>query len=194
MSNPIYKNAIRSKKMIKETVLELISQKNVSEIKIKEIIEIVNISKGTFYTHYEDIYSVIEDIENECIENIIEHLPKNPKAMLINDFSPFINELLDYFEEKKSVYIKLFHSNIAFAFINKIQKVIVDYMMEDKDMLAKLKDETAAHQFFSFIAIGTISLIQQYYTTDEHTRTLKEIKETLNSSILYGIFAIKKHG
>lgn len=192
MSNPIYKNAIRSKRMIKETLLELLSQKNISEIKIKEIIEIVGISKGTFYTHYEDIYSVLDDIENECIENFTEYLSKINAAIHINDFLPFINQLFYYFEGNKNVYTKLFRSNTAFAFMGKIQNIIVDYMLKDKEILSKLKDERAAHQFFYFTAAGTMSLIQEYYTT-KNTQPLKEITETLNSSILYGIFAIKKH-
>lgn len=193
MSNPIYKNAIRSKRMIKETVLELVSQKDISEIKIKEIIEIVGISKGTFYTHYEDIYQVLDDIENECIENLNEYLSKMHGAIHINDFLPFINRLFDYFEENRNIYVKIFSSSVGFAFINKIQNIIVDYMMKDKDIITKLKDEKAAHQFFYFIAAGTMSLIQEYYTT-KNQQPLKEITETLNSSILYGIFAIKKHG
>ncbi len=191
MSNPVYKNAMRSKKMIKESFLELISQKNISKIKIKEIIAMADISKGTFYAHYEDVYDVLEEIENENIKNMIDYLSKTPREPLVNDFLPFINKIFDHIEENRNIYLKLIHSNASLTFLSKMQNVFLDYMMQDKEILSKLKDQITAKQFFSYTSVGIVSIIYQYYTA-ENILSLKNIKGTLNNYILYGIFAIKK--
>ncbi len=185
-----YKNALRSKKMIKEAFLQLVCNKDISNIRIKEVIELADISKGTFYAHYQDIYAVLEDIENENIQRFIEYLSENPCESLIEDFSPFINKVFTYIEDNKEFYNKLFNSHVAFTFLNKLQRVFVDFMMMDKKMLSKLKNEEEAKRFFSFIAVGTASLIHEHFLNFEPI-PLQELINTLNNCILHGIDAIK---
>ena len=189
MEKQQYRNSLKSKKAIKEAFLHLISSKDISQIRVREIIELADISKGTFYAHYRDIYNVLEDIENENIERLVAFLLENSHESLIDDFTPFISELFAYIEENKDIYSNLFKSNIAPVFLNKLQKVFVDYMMNDTNMLLKLTSEKSARLYFSFIAVGTASLIHQHFTNPVQYE-LKELIDTLNSGILHGISSL----
>ena len=191
MEKQQYKNSLKSKKMIKEAFLHLISNKDISQIRIREIIELADISKGTFYAHYHNLYAVLEDIENENIERLTLTLSENSHDSLMKDFTPFINELFLYIEENKHIYRNIFKSNIAPAFLNKLQKVFVDYMMKDANMLSNLKSKKEAKLFFSFIAVGTATLIYQHIV-DSEQGTLKELISTLNGGILHGASFLTK--
>ena len=191
MEKQQYKNSLKSKKMIKEAFLHLISNKDISQIRIREIIELADISKGTFYAHYHNLYAVLEDIENENIERLTLTLSENSHDSLMKDFTPFINELFLYIEENKHIYQNIFKSNIAPAFLNKLQKVFVDYMMKDANMLSNLKSKKEAKLFFSFIAVGTATLIYQHIV-DSEQGTLKELISTLNGGILHGASFLTK--
>ena len=60
------RNVRKSKKAIQKAFAELLSEKNdINKITVKEIVERADISKSTFYSHYEDIYSVSEEFEDE---------------------------------------------------------------------------------------------------------------------------------
>jgi len=177
--------------MIKESFLHLISHKDISQVRVREIIELAEISNGTFYAHYQDIYAVLEDIENENIERLVMFLSENSHSSLIDDFTPFINELFMHIEEHKDIYQNLFNSHVAPVFLNKLQKVFVDYMMNDSNMLLKLKSTKEARLYFSFIAVGTASLIHQYFI-DPEQEDVNELISSLNNGILHGLSSLIK--
>ena len=191
MSKKPYRNALKSKNVIKEAFLHLISNKDITQIRVREITDLANISKGTFYAHYSDIYNVLEDIENENIERLVSFLTEKLHDSLIDDFTPFISELFGYIQENHDIYNNLFKSNIAPVFLNKLQKVFVDYMMNDTNMILKLKSKKEARLYFSFIAVGTASLIHQHFLNPVEYE-LNELIDTLNDGILHGISSLLK--
>ena len=63
-----YRNAERTEKWIRRAFIELISEKKtLNKITVNELAERADITKTTFYYHYDDIYAVAEEFENELI-------------------------------------------------------------------------------------------------------------------------------
>ncbi|MFI3257216.1 MAG: TetR/AcrR family transcriptional regulator [Spirochaetales bacterium] len=191
MSNPKYKNAFRSKRLIKEAFLELAQEHDIAKIKVADIIRMTDLSKGTFYLHYQDIFAVLREIENECITNIQKFLTEQPVDILIDDILPFLDKLFGIMDENQDFYCRLFSSKVSLGFLEKLQEVFVDIMMSNKELLKKLKDEKIARLFFTFIAVGTASLVQQHYSNKTDIST-EELKTSLNDCILHGMTALKK--
>ena len=48
-----------TKKVIKDTFLSLLEKKNISNISVKELCEMADINRGTFYRYYIDIYDLL---------------------------------------------------------------------------------------------------------------------------------------
>lgn len=61
----------RTKKEIREAFLKLRVKKPIEKITIREIAELAMINKATFYRHYEDIYQLSDEIENEVLDQCI---------------------------------------------------------------------------------------------------------------------------
>ena len=74
------KKTIRS---IKNAFLRLRSEKELERIRIKELVELAEISKGTFYLHYHDIYDLEEQLEIETIQSLLKNIP-HPEYILTN--------------------------------------------------------------------------------------------------------------
>ncbi len=72
----------RTKYVIRRAFEELISEKDVNDITITEIASAANINRKTFYAHYDGIYKLIEEIENEIAEEFDLSISK---IDLIND-------------------------------------------------------------------------------------------------------------
>ena len=62
----------RTKKCIKDAVIELRKNRSIEKITIKELAALASINKATFYSHYSDIYDLSEQLENEIILSILE--------------------------------------------------------------------------------------------------------------------------
>ena len=54
-----------TKKVIKDTFLSLLEDKDISNISVKELCDIADVNRGTFYRYYEDIYDLLKKIEEE---------------------------------------------------------------------------------------------------------------------------------
>lgn len=64
-----------TKKAIKETFINLLENRPLSDITIKEIVEKCGINRNSFYYHYQDLPALIEEIIKEEAEMIIQAYP-----------------------------------------------------------------------------------------------------------------------
>ncbi len=65
----------RYKQMIlKQSFLKLLKEKPVNKITVKELCELSQINRATFYTHYSDCFALLESIENELIDEFEKSL------------------------------------------------------------------------------------------------------------------------
>ncbi|HHV12605.1 MAG TPA: TetR family transcriptional regulator [Clostridiales bacterium] len=63
-----------TKQLIKDMFLELLLEKPSHKITVKELCERADINRTTFYSHYEGIYSLAEELEMESIAEIKQRL------------------------------------------------------------------------------------------------------------------------
>ena len=60
-----------TKDAIKQSFMKLLNQKSLSKITVKEIVEDCGINRNSFYYHYDDIPSLVEEILNEQVDEIV---------------------------------------------------------------------------------------------------------------------------
>lgn len=71
----VYRNAARTKQWIRRALTELMAEKkDINKITVTELAQRADISKTTFYDHYEDICAVAEEFENELIDQLTDVL------------------------------------------------------------------------------------------------------------------------
>lgn len=104
------KSSIKTRKIIKKTFAELLAEKKeLDKITVTELVNRAEINRGTFYAHYDDIYSVAEDYENELIEYFFD----NTKLIKSKNFYEFIDLFFDYFKKMMKI-IKCFADQMIF--------------------------------------------------------------------------------
>lgn len=53
-----------------KTLVDLMLEKEVGKISVKELTQKADVNRSTFYLHYLDIYDMLEQMENEFVETI----------------------------------------------------------------------------------------------------------------------------
>ena len=77
MKTPANDHRVRVTKMlIRRAFTDLLKQKPLQSITIKELCAAAGINRGTFYAHYTDIYDLLAKIEEEMFEDSSLHDPK----------------------------------------------------------------------------------------------------------------------
>ena len=101
-------SSIKTRKLIRATFAEMLSEKReISKISVTELTRRADINRGTFYSHYDDIYSVAEDYENDLIEKFFD----NSRLLASSDFEKFINSFFSYIKENDENYKMLCRSD-----------------------------------------------------------------------------------
>ena len=54
--------------VLKESLLSLLKEKPINKITVKELCDLAELNRATFYSHYRDCYDLMEHIENELLE------------------------------------------------------------------------------------------------------------------------------
>ncbi len=57
-----------TKRILKESFLTLLMEKPVNKITVKEVCELAELNRATFYAHYSDCFALMESIEQELID------------------------------------------------------------------------------------------------------------------------------
>ena len=64
-----------TKKAIKETFMKLLASEPLNRITVKQLVSECGINRNTFYYHYDDIPSLLEEIIHDETDNIINRYP-----------------------------------------------------------------------------------------------------------------------
>ena len=62
----------KTKRALKNVLVDLLQTRDLQTISIKEITDLADISRGTFYLHFDDIFALYQSIEFDVIENITQ--------------------------------------------------------------------------------------------------------------------------
>ena len=85
----------RTRKILTQALTELLQQKQVNEITVKELTDLADMNRGTFYLYYKDIYDMLERIEDNLFNALNEILERHEKENMVEQSVPILVELLD---------------------------------------------------------------------------------------------------
>ena len=95
----INKSSKRTSQVIKEAFAELLSEKKeLNKVKVIDLVKKANITRSSFYTHYESIYDVAREIQEETLEI----LTKNTENITsLEDAYSYLDELMVYLKNNE---------------------------------------------------------------------------------------------
>lgn len=56
-----------TRRVLKQSLLEILKQKPVNKITVKEVCEMAELNRATFYTHYSDCFALLDSIEQDLL-------------------------------------------------------------------------------------------------------------------------------
>ena len=93
---PVDRRVRRTKKLLKESLATLLLEKKLNDITVKEIVELADINRGTFYLHYRDVYDMLSKIENEILDEMEDISKRFLNASFMDSPGPYIAEMFQY--------------------------------------------------------------------------------------------------
>lgn len=125
----------------------LSEKKELGKISVSELCQQGEISRGTFYSHYDDIYSVAEDYENELIDAFFD----NARLVEMRDIMGFVDSVFEFIRQNNENYKLLCRSNDFLFAAKKITAIASGKLLELADGDSRIKNRSYVEldiQFF----------------------------------------------
>lgn len=149
-----------TKMVLKESLIDLLSKKDISCITIKQICEEADINRATFYTHYSDQYDLLRQIEYEFLENVKVYISvfkqKKADAILVD----VLEEIFEYIKDNAKLCKLLLSKQGNLEFQKRIMMLIYDtnIIIKPGESLKKGEEE----YMYSFIITGCVGVIHKW--------------------------------
>ena len=146
--------------VLKESFIKRMQEKPLASITIKEVCELADINRSTFYSHYKDLFDLLSQIEDEIIEDLNQTLSsynytKDDEAIQMTE------KLLEYIAENHESCQTLFSENGDPAFQKKVIMLAHTHLL--KSLVADTSEVTFNTEYVSlYIANGSIDVVQNW--------------------------------
>lgn len=153
-----------TKQLLSQAFLELLAEKPVQAVTVKELCERAGVNRGTFYLHYNDVYHLLGELQGGLMADLDALLFQNQVITSKSSGesgAALIAALFTFFEKNRELCAILLGPNGDKQFLADIiergrGKSIAEYR-EMYPGISKLQADT----FYTFIAWGFIGLIQR---------------------------------
>lgn len=164
---------IKTKKLIKTALSELIQEKGFDHVSITDLTQRANINRGTFYLHYQDKYDLLEKFENEVLDDIntnAENFIKSIKDIdflgedFSNEIKPFNNKVFTYIKENYIIMKVILDPKSDMRFQNKIKKAL-NILLTEKgwdNYFDSQNTFVSKNYFISYLVSAHIGVIRQW--------------------------------
>ena len=167
----------KTKRQLRQGLTELLKEKSVKDITVRELSDLVDINRGTFYLHYKDVFDMVEQIEKEMFENFRNVLDGYSVKTLNGKPLPMIVGIFRFVKENSDMCGVLISKNGDISFINRLKDLVRERCLND--WMALFNKSQNFEYYYSFIVSGCIGLLQSWLEaglkeSPEHMASLAE--------------------
>jgi AcrR family transcriptional regulator len=152
----------RTKKLLLQGLTQLMEQKPIKDITVRELTDLVDLNRGTFYIHYRDVFDMLEQVEKELFEQFDRLLVSHEQDLAAENAFPLLSDLFRFIADNADVCRALIGQNGDMAFMNRLNGVVRDKCLSSWKTLSLSADRRDFEYYYSFVVSGCIGLIRSW--------------------------------
>ncbi|MCM1412667.1 MAG: TetR family transcriptional regulator C-terminal domain-containing protein [Lachnospiraceae bacterium] len=141
----------RTKALLLKGLMQLMETKDIKDISVKELSDLVDINRSTFYLHYSDIYDMLDQIENELFVEFNDILDRT----ICREFEPVsaqtaLFEIFSFLERHRDVAKTIIGPHGDLSFVNRMRDLV-------KERIHNLLDSNQPRGDYAYIEAFVVS-------------------------------------
>ena len=179
----IDRRVIKTKKAIRGALMEIVEEKDLNKITMKEIAERADVDRKTVYNYYASAQDILDEIEDEAVAELeeltrdLQYDPENPLAVF--------EVLTALLVSKLEVYTHLMRMELNSRVILKMISYLRDKVRETISRSKDIKPERV-ELVTEYVTAGLFSAYRYWFNAEEKC-SLKEFSEDVAALILDGV-------
>lgn len=171
-----------TKRLLRESLIRLMSKKELRKISISELCKEANINRATFYNHYNTPHDLLLEIEKEMakeVHDILIDLDINKPA----DLDKRIAAVCRYLRDDRETARLIFQNNTSRSDLS-AELIYIRSPLSDK--IIKEYGEAASKILMTFISSGAYFAVKQWIMDDDPI-TPEEMGKMLSATVFHGL-------
>lgn len=155
----LYSNTKQTSTKIKLALLELLNDKDLSQINITNLVKVAGIYRATFYLHYKSLNDVILDIEKDVYECYKSLKSQMEQVDLYNNMHVLIEKIGEYINIDKKYLQVIINTNCFNRITLKLKELLYECIVTSFIRFGHMRDDA---EFLLNISMFTGGLVFAY--------------------------------
>ncbi len=168
-----------TKRLIKESLLDLLKKEDLYHISVKEICANSGINRSTFYAHYDSPRDVLLEIEREMAKEILSV----GKVKHINELHQHLEMVCQYIYDHKDVQKIIMLNNTEDDIYHTLADATFGFSMPEAYLNKQSKDDELDMRIQTIFLTSGIYQVLKSWIIDDIDKTPKELADVLYSII-----------
>src|SRR5699024_3526812 len=149
---------------LKQSLMDVLKEKQMSTITVKEICALADVNRSTFYAHYTYHFDLLSQIENEFIDDMTMYLQSYNFEGVVAALH-ILEKIILYFGSKFEECQTLLSDYSGSSFEKKVRQVAQTYMVTNWMEISHM-DEDILEYASAFIVSGSIEMMKVWLQND----------------------------
>lgn len=186
----INRSVRKTKDKLRQALTQLLSQKPLKHITVREIAEIVDINRGTFYLYYKDVYDMIEKLELEMLDEFNDIVKLRISKNKNEPPEPILSDVFTFLSENADMCLVLLGPNGDLSFINRLKELVRERCLYYWTEIYNAKSTLYFDYFYAFFISGCVGLFEKWLNNGMK-ESPEEMADILDKMIMNGVQALK---
>ena len=176
----------KTRQQLQHCLAVLLKEKKIQEITVREITEMADLNRGTFYLHYKDVFDLLEKVELELLDELDGTLQKYQASDLHQKLSLIFTALFVCVQENAEMVQILLGENGDLNFVNQVKERVREKCLKDWFELFNSQDSQLFDAFNAFVVSGCLGLVT-YWLQNGMKESPKELAQIAEQIMMHGI-------
>lgn len=154
----------KTQNLIREAFCELMKEKSLNKISVRELTDKIHISRATFYTHYADVFDLAEKMQNEILESLEEAVKCLQRPHEGGTYAMML-KLFTFVKDNEDICTVMLSENGQMSFQEKLKKIVVEHSKYIWKENFQKKVTSEFEHYITFNFGGCIAVLQNWIRT-----------------------------
>ena len=180
------RRVMRSKMRMREALIALMQEKPFPEITAKEITERADLNRATFYLHYNNVFDLLEELEEETVSGFARMLEETPFREDFAWETALTGKICDYIIENQDLCRCLFLNPHSDCFTEKLTEIMKRKGQRLRQERGLGEEAQRLDYIRHFISCGAVGMVKQWLAEGMplSKQEMMELSETIMHPLL----------
>ena len=176
----------KTKKQLRGALTSLLLEKDISRITVRDVADLADVNRGTFYAHYSDVYDLLHQLEEDLLTRL-DAVGEGHNARESDGKSfRYLTDLFTLASEYSDIFYTLYCRSGDTEFQDKISnKLKYQYLYEDLSIFGGSESEKLDY-CASFIVAGMCALVKAWIENGMR-ETPEEMAQLGGQFVMHGV-------